>query len=389
MLPRDLREPHRAATPLELLFDLTFVVGVARAAAALADGAAHGEGAGAFGAFVAVFFAVWWAWMNFTWLASAYDVDDTAYRLAVCVQIAGVLVLAAGVPAAFDGDFRAMTLGYALMRVGLVTLWLRVSVDHPAGRRTAIRYAVGLSLLQVVWLSKLAVPGAGSLAVFAALALLELTVPLVAERAGPTPWHPGHIAERYGLFVIIVLGEGVLAATTAVDDAVAHGVTAELVVVAGSGLAVVVGLWWLYFAVPSGAGLERRRAWSYVWGYGQFFVLAALAALGAGLEVAVHATGGEGPGDRAVVAGVAAPIAVIVVALALLHRCLSEPEPLPAPVVAAGVVGLTVVVMVAPAIGPAPALVLIAGSVVGVVYGRAHSLAGRGVTRSAVYDRSA
>jgi len=383
MSPRDRREPHRAATPLELLFDLTFVVAVARAAASFADAAAHGEGGGAVGPFLAVFFAVWWAWMNFTWLASAYDVDDTVYRLAVSVQIAGVLVLAAGVPAAFDGGFRAVTIGYALMRVGLVSLWLRVAVDHPAGRRTALRYAAGLSGLQVVWLAKLAVPGAGSLWVFATLALLELAVPLVAERARPTPWHPGHIAERYGLFVIIVLGEGVLASTIAVDDAVAHGLSAELLVVAGSGLAVVVGLWWLYFTVPSGAGLERRRAWSYVWGYGHFFVLAALAALGAGLEVVVHATGGEGPGDRAVVAGVALPIGVFVVALALLHRTLVEPEPLPAPVVAAGVAVLALVVALAPALGTAPALVLLAASVVGVVYGRSVSLAARRLLSSA------
>jgi low temperature requirement protein LtrA len=315
--------------------------------------------------------------MNFTWLASAYDVDDTGYRLAVCVQITGVLVLAAGVPAAFDGDFRAITLGYALMRVGLVSLWLRVSLDHPAGRRTALRYAAGVSFLQVVWLSELAVPGAGSLTVFAVLALLEMGVPVLAERAGPTPWHPGHIAERYGLFVIIVLGEGLLAATTAVDDAVAHGMSADLGVVAVSGLIMVVGLWWLYFAVPSGAGLERRRAWSFVWGYGHFFVLAALAALGAGLEVAVHATGGGGPNARAVVAGVAAPIAVFVVTLALLHRTLSQPEPLPMPLVASGVAVLTIAVAVAPSLGTTPALVLIAASVVGMVYGRSASLAGQ------------
>ena len=79
-----------------------------------------------------VFFAIWWAWMNFTWFASAYDNDDVLYRLGVFVQIAGVLILAAGVPRAFaSASFAIVTLGYAVMRVGLVSLWLRAARRRP------------------------------------------------------------------------------------------------------------------------------------------------------------------------------------------------------------------------------------------------------------------
>ena len=97
MTARDPHEPHRASTPLELLFDLCFVVAVAQASGRLHHGIVEGHAGRAVLGYVVVFFAIWWAWMNFTWFASAYDTDDVPYRLLVLVQIAGVLVLAAGV----------------------------------------------------------------------------------------------------------------------------------------------------------------------------------------------------------------------------------------------------------------------------------------------------
>ena len=78
---RDATEPHRAATPLELLFDLSFVVAVAAAAAELHHGIAEDHVGVSVLRYLMVFFAIWWAWMNFTWFASAYDTDDVPYRL--------------------------------------------------------------------------------------------------------------------------------------------------------------------------------------------------------------------------------------------------------------------------------------------------------------------
>src|SRR5262245_46321601 len=95
-------EEHRAATPLELFFDLVFVVAVAQAASRLHHGIAEAHIAESIISYMMVFFTIWWAWMNFTWFASAYDTDDVPYRLAVFVQITGALILAAGVPRAFD-----------------------------------------------------------------------------------------------------------------------------------------------------------------------------------------------------------------------------------------------------------------------------------------------
>jgi len=123
MIPRDPREPHRVASPLELLFDLCFVVAVAQASAHLHHGLTEAHFVPAIVGYLVVFFGIWWAWMNFTWFASAYDPDDVPYRLAVLVQIFGVLVLAAGVPRAFEQhDLSVTVAGYVIMRMGLVSL---------------------------------------------------------------------------------------------------------------------------------------------------------------------------------------------------------------------------------------------------------------------------
>ncbi|WP_271215998.1 low temperature requirement protein A [Streptosporangium carneum] len=299
MRARPVDEPHRVASPLELLFDLTFVVAVAAATAQLAHTIADGHALTGLVPFLQVFFAIWWAWMNFTWFASSYDTDDVAYRLLTMVQMAGVLVLAAGVPAAADHSaYGVVTLGYLIMRAGLVVQWLRVGLEDPVSRRTALRYAAGISLVQMGWILRFllvetgVLPPSSALPFFGCLVALELAVPWWAERARATNWHPHHITERYGLFTIILLGESVLAASRGVEGALESGeIGGSFLVIAGSGLVLLFALWWLYFLVQDAEGLSDRRNWSYLWGYGHYGIFAALAALGAGLEVAVEQSG--------------------------------------------------------------------------------------------------
>lgn len=212
---RDPHEPHRVSTPLELLFDLSFVVAIALAATQLHHGAA-GHHWVVVPQYLAAFFGIWWAWMNYTWYASAYDNDDLLFRLLTMVQMFGVLVFAVGIPGFFSGDLLAATVGYALMRLALVTQWLLAARDDPPRRRTCLRYALGIAVLQVLWIARLALPPSGFWPSFLLLIGLELLVPAWAERAGATPVHPHHIAERYALMVIIGLGECVLGAANAV-----------------------------------------------------------------------------------------------------------------------------------------------------------------------------
>jgi low temperature requirement protein LtrA len=321
MQGRRTDEAHRAATPLELFFDLCFVVAVAQAAASLHHGLVDLHLADALVGYPMVFFAIWWAWMNFTWFASAYDCDDVPYRIAVLVQIVGVLILAAGVPRAFDEqDFGIVTLGYAVMRTGLVSQWLRAAHDDPLHRATALRYAAGISGCMAGWVVLLVLPEGWRGVAFLVMVAAELLVPVWAERAGATPWHAHHIAERYGLFTIIVLGESILAATLAIEAAVAGGepLVALLPVILG-GLLIVFSLWWIYFDRPA-HDLLTSLPRAIVWGYGHYFIFASAAAVGAGLAVAIDQTTGHAAiGAMGAGFAVAIPVVVFVLSLWFLH----------------------------------------------------------------------
>ncbi|MGH3094539.1 MAG: low temperature requirement protein A [Streptosporangiales bacterium] len=322
MAGRDPAEEHRASTPLELLFDLTFVVAVAQASAQLHHALGAGHIGHALTAYGIVFFAIWWAWMNFTWFASAYDTDDVLYRLLTLLQMGGVLVLAAGVPAGFEHfDFTVPIAGYVVMRVALVGQWLRAAREHPESRSCTLRYAVGIAVVQACWVGWLWLPGLAGQIGLPVLVAAELAVPVWAEfRGRPTSWHPGHISERYGLFTIIVLGEVVAAIAAAVQEAIAAEATSNgLLTAAAGGLALVFGLWWAYFKHSGSADISRSLYVALAWGYGHYFLFAAVAGVGAGLQVVIEALS-HGAAKAPVFAAftVAIPVAVYLLVLGLL-----------------------------------------------------------------------
>jgi low temperature requirement protein LtrA len=187
--------------------------------------------------YLMIFFAIWWAWMNFTWFASAYDTDDIRYRLLTFVQIAGVLVIAAGVPAAMDRqDYTAVTLGYVLLRLSMVVQWLTVAADDPAHRFVARRYAVGVAAVQVGWLLRLLLPAGLGLAGFVLPAIAEISVPILSERGSMTTWHREHIAERPVMVFLVVLG--------AICAALLHR-PAVAVLATVQGVVILAVTWWV------------------------------------------------------------------------------------------------------------------------------------------------
>ena len=349
MTGRDSTEQHRVSTTLELLFDLTFVVAVSQAANELSHAVAAGQTAHAVGGYLMVFFAIYWGWLNFTWFASAYDTDDVPYRLMTLVQMGGVLVVAAAVPSGFEtGDFTWVVVGYVIMRIAMVAQWLRAAHSHVAGRRTALRYAFGITVVQLGWVARLLLPAQLGAVSFLVLVACEIAVPWRAELPGMTPWHAEHIAERYGLFTIIVLGECVSAVAVAVQTSLASGgATADLVTIGTAGLVLLFACWWLYFQRSSPRALERRGSATFVWGYLHYVVFAALAALGAGLEVVAEATQHAGraaasggpagavslePTPGAVTSlgaglSVVVPVAVFLVLAGVLHTTLGNGKP--------------------------------------------------------------
>lgn len=191
MGPRDPREEGRVSTPLELLFDLIFVTAIASAGAQLHHGIAAGEVATVVG-YLMTFFAIWWAWLNYTWFASAYAVEDVVFWVLTFVIVAGALVLAAGVPGFFaDGQSGIVVAGYAIMRLGMAALWLRAAHDDPGRRQIALTYAWGILLVQCLWIARLLIHDQTLIYVtFVIGVLLELAVPYVAERREHTPSTP-------------------------------------------------------------------------------------------------------------------------------------------------------------------------------------------------------
>ncbi|MEU7892771.1 low temperature requirement protein A [Nonomuraea sp. NPDC049152] len=321
MRARPTDEPHRVATPLELLFDLFFVVAVSFAVNQLAHALSAGHLGEALAGYFTAFFAIWWAWMNFTWFASAYDTDDWIYRVMTLVQMAGVLVLAAGVPRAFEHhDYRVFWFGYLIMRFAMAFQWLRAAASDPAHRRVARRYALGICLALVYWSVLFVAPESLMVPVFALGAVIELAVPVWSERGTRTTWHAHHIAERYGLFTIIMMGENVLGATVSVRGALSdQGAKPSLIALAVGALVIVFALWWIYFGPETHEILTSNRV-ALPWGYGHYVIFASIGAVGAGIEVNVASVTGESVLTRSQAGlAMAVPVAVFLVAVWALH----------------------------------------------------------------------
>lgn len=336
MVGRDPDEANRVATPLELLFDLTFVAAFSRAGDEAAHFVAEGHIGTAIVGFVFVSSTVCWAWVNFSWFASAFDTDDWFFRLTTMVQMVGVLILALGTPPVFESidageplDIGVMVAGYIVMRTAMLAQWLRVARQDPGCRRAALIFATTIAVAQLGWtlVALLHLPLASLVPALLVLYAIELGGPIVAARVcGLPPWHAHHIAERYGLFMIITIGEvvlGTIATVSAVVGRAGWSVEAVMVVVAGIGLAF--GLWWIFFLVPFGDLLQRYRRRAWAWAYGGVVVFSATAAMGAGLHAAAYVAGGEAQiGVTGAVAAVAVPVVVAMVAAFAIYAVLVQ-----------------------------------------------------------------
>ncbi len=336
MTGRDPDEDERASTPLELLFDLTFVVAVGQAANQFSHLVAEGHVASGLIALTIATFAVTWAWINFSWFASAFDTDDWVFRIVTMVQMVGVCIVALGLPNLFRSidegghvDNRIVVLGYVVMRLAMVFNWVRAGRQAPELRRTCLTYAWAIAIAQAGWIAVAVVDMSlwPTLAVVVVLSVVECLGPWLAEHRGPaTPWNAQHIAERYSLFAIIALGEGVVgtvAALSSAQDASGGAIGIDVVLVGSAGIGLTFGMWWTYFLLPSGRVLRARRHLGFPWGYANMALFGAIIATGAGLHVAALTLDGDaqvGPGGT--VLSLAAPVGLYMVSVFALSRLL-------------------------------------------------------------------
>jgi low temperature requirement protein LtrA len=242
-----LREESRV-TPLELFFDLVFVLALTQCTALMADeptweGLAKG---------MLVLGVMWWSWVGYAWLTSVVNPEEGAVRLVVFAAMAAFLVVALCVPGAFTDEALLFACAYAIVRFSQIALFVLASRDDPELRHAVwgllASTAVGVGLLVAASFADGTLQGA----LWALALVLDMGGPLLID---PSGWRlePGHFAERHGLIVIIALGESIVAIGVGAEA----GVTTGIVVAACIGIAIAAALWWLYFDIVALVA-ERR-----------------------------------------------------------------------------------------------------------------------------------
>ena len=242
-----LREESRVM-PLELFFDLVFVLALTQCTALMADdptweGIAKG---------MLVLGVMWWSWVGYSWLTSVVNPEEGAVRLVMFAAMAAFLVVALCVPGAYGDEGLLFAGAYAIVRFSQIGLFLIASRDDPGLRRAVwgllASTAIGVGLLAGASFADGLLQGA----LWALALALDMGGPLVIDPAG---WRlvPGHFAERHGLIVIIALGESIVA----IGVGAGREITAGVVVAACVGIAIAAAMWWLYFDIVALVA-ERR-----------------------------------------------------------------------------------------------------------------------------------
>ena len=243
-----VRREDEKVTALELFFDLVFVLALTQCTALMASTPSW-EG------IVQALFVLavlWWSWGGYAWLTSVVDPEEGAVRIAMFAAMAAFLVAALAVPHAFDDDALVFACAYGVVRVAHIWLFTMASRDDPGLRRSvtglACSTAIGVSLLTAASFTD----GVPQGALWAIAIAFDVGVPLLFFAEG---WKlmPSHFAERYGLIVIIALGESIVSIGVGAHEVVDGGIIAASVL----GVALAAALWWLYFDVIVWLG-ERR-----------------------------------------------------------------------------------------------------------------------------------
>jgi low temperature requirement protein LtrA len=236
-------------TPLELFFDLVFVLAITQctqlmAAAPTWTGLAQG---------ILVLGILWWCWVGYSWLTSVVDPEEGAVRLVMFASMAGLLVVSLAVPEAFGETGLTFAVAYALVRSGWLVLFLLAAHDEPDLRHSILiglvpSTAIGVGLL----VAASYLDGSAQLALWGVALSLDVLGPFLFGSEG---WklEPHHFAERHGLIFIIALGESIVAIGVGAEGGVDGGVIAAAVV----GIALAAAMWWAYFDVVALVAARR------------------------------------------------------------------------------------------------------------------------------------
>jgi low temperature requirement protein LtrA len=242
-----MREGERV-TPLELFFDLVFVLAITQCTALMSHqptwaGIAKG---------MLVLGVLWWSWVGYAWLTSVVDPEEGAVRIVIFAAMAGLLIAAICVPAAFDDLALEFALAYGVVRAAHIALFALASRDDPGLRRSVGGLAVGTAIGVGLLIAASSFDGLAQAAIWALALLLDMADPFVFGSEG---WKlaPRHFAERHGLIILIALGESIVAIGVGAEAHLSVGIAAAAVL----GVALAAALWWIYFDVVAIVSARR------------------------------------------------------------------------------------------------------------------------------------
>jgi low temperature requirement protein LtrA len=279
-------------TPLELFFDLVFVLALTQCTTLIVrkpDWLGVGQG-------LLVLAVLWWSWVGYAWLTSVVDPEEGAVRLAIFAAMAALLVAALCVPGAFGADALLFACAYAVVRGAHIMLFRLASRDDPDLRHSVTGLAVSTALGVGLLLGAAFASGAPQVALWMLAVALDMAGPYFFGSDG---WKlvPGHFAERHGAIVIIALGESIVALGVGARVILDPGI----VVAAVLGVVIAAALWWLYFDVTAiaaerrlsraKAGRERNELARDSYSYLHFPMVAGIALLAVGLKVTLEHVG--------------------------------------------------------------------------------------------------
>ena len=243
-----VRRDRETVSPLELFFDLVFVLAITQCTALMASDATwSGIARG-----LVVLGLLWWSWVGYAWLTSVVDPDEGAVRAVLFAAMAALLVTSLCVPDAFGDQGLTLALAYGAVRSAQIALFVLGSRDDPGLRHSVWGLAVSTGIGVAILVAGSQFAGEARLAVWAAALVFDMAGPLFIDTAG---WRlvAGHFAERHGLIVIVALGESIVAIGVGAEAGVDGGV----ILAAVAGMAVACAFWWAYFDVA--ALLAARR----------------------------------------------------------------------------------------------------------------------------------
>ncbi|MGC1308579.1 MAG: low temperature requirement protein A [Phormidesmis sp.] len=287
-------ESDRHATWLELFFDLVFVLAIAELSHHLHS---HLTWAGIAG-FAALFIPIWWLWVDFSYFADQFDVEQGVYRLIILGVMFGLVVMALTISNALAGGSAQFAMAYAALRLVITFLYLQAWRFVPPSRELTKRYVISFAIALALWLISIATPTPVRFWLWALALLVEIgNGPITYLTIRNVPTHNSHMDERFGLFMIIALGEAIVAVAAGVSET---NWDWQSVLTGAGGFLIAVNLWWTYFERVNESTINQALRGgkmallrSFLYGYSHVLAFMGIAATSVGIQVAIESANGH------------------------------------------------------------------------------------------------